>query len=150
MIEKSWQRVHGAGYNNLSLAEADTRHLPFANRAFDVVYSSYMLDILSVQDIIAALKEFRRVLKGSGRVILVNLSKQSPQNRTWVEYLYKMVPNHLGAARSGWLSSRLIGGSCLGRGILRRSAQVHWRSHVFRDCYSPRVVHVKVQSALSA
>jgi demethylmenaquinone methyltransferase/2-methoxy-6-polyprenyl-1,4-benzoquinol methylase len=66
--------------------------LPFTDRAFDVVYSSYMLDILSVQDIIVALKEFRRVLKGSGRVILVNLSKQSPQSRTWVECLYRCLP----------------------------------------------------------
>ena len=92
MLEKSWQRVAGAGYNNLSLAEADTRQLPFADRTFDVVYSSYMLDILSVQDILVALKEFRRVLKGGGRVIVVNLSKQSPERRTWVEYLYKWLP----------------------------------------------------------
>ncbi len=92
MLEKSGRRVHGAGYSNVSLAEADTRQLPFADRAFDVVYSSYMLDILSVQDIIVALTELRRVLKGSGRVILVNLSKQSPQSRTWVEYLYRWLP----------------------------------------------------------
>jgi ubiquinone/menaquinone biosynthesis C-methylase UbiE len=92
MIEKSWRRVHGAGYHNLGLAEADTRQLPFADQAFDVVYSSYMLDILSVQDILTALKEFRRVLKGGGRVILVNLSKQSPQGHTGVEYLYKWLP----------------------------------------------------------
>jgi len=92
MLEKCRRRVDGAGYNNLSLAEADTRQLPFADRVFDVVYSSYVLDILSVQDILAALKEFRRVLKGSGRVILVNLSKPSPQSRTWVEYLYEWLP----------------------------------------------------------
>src|ERR1035441_11882 len=92
MIEKSWRRVQEAGHNNLRLAEADTRQLPFADGAFDVVYSSYMLDILSVLDISAALKECRRVLKRPGRVILVNLSKQSPKNRTWVEYLYKWLP----------------------------------------------------------
>lgn len=92
MLEKSRRRVRGAGHNNLRLAEADTRYLPYADRAFDVVYCSYMLDILSVEDILVALKEFKRVLKGSGRVILVNLSKQSPQRRTWVEYLYKWLP----------------------------------------------------------
>jgi demethylmenaquinone methyltransferase/2-methoxy-6-polyprenyl-1,4-benzoquinol methylase len=92
MIEKCGRLVHGAGYHNLSLTEADTRQLPFADQTFDVVYSSYTLDILSVQDILAALKEFRRVLKGSGRVMLVNLSKQSPQSRTWVEYLYEWLP----------------------------------------------------------
>jgi hypothetical protein len=45
-----------------------------------------------VRDIIIGLKEFRRVLKGRGRVVLVNLSKNSPPSRTWVEYLYRWLP----------------------------------------------------------
>ena len=32
------------------------------------------------------------MLKRSGRLILVNLSKQSPPSRTWVEYLYRWLP----------------------------------------------------------
>jgi ubiquinone/menaquinone biosynthesis C-methylase UbiE len=92
MLEKSRQRIHRAGYGNVSLVEGDTRQLPFAAQAFDVVYSSYMLDILSVQDITIALEEFRRVLKGAGRVVLVNLSKQSPPSGSWVEYVYRFLP----------------------------------------------------------
>ena len=92
MLEKSRRQARRAGYNNVGLEEADARQLPFVDQAFDVVYSSYVLDILSLQGIIVALKEFRRVLKASGRVALVNLSKQSPMSRTWVEYLYKWLP----------------------------------------------------------
>ena len=92
MLEKSRQCVQRAGYSNVSLEEADTRCLPFADQAFDVVYSSYVLDILSIPDILIALKEFRRVLKGGGRVVLVNLSKRGPQRRTLVEYLYRWLP----------------------------------------------------------
>jgi demethylmenaquinone methyltransferase/2-methoxy-6-polyprenyl-1,4-benzoquinol methylase len=66
--------------------------LPFADQSFDVVYSSYVLDILSIKDILIALKEFRRVLKCSGRVVLVNLSKEGPQRHTLVEYLYRCLP----------------------------------------------------------
>jgi demethylmenaquinone methyltransferase/2-methoxy-6-polyprenyl-1,4-benzoquinol methylase len=66
--------------------------LPFADQTFDVVYSSYVLDILSAEDITVALSEFRRVLKRNGRLILVNLSKQNPLSRTWVEYLYRWLP----------------------------------------------------------
>lgn len=92
MLEQSRRRAHRAGYSNVSLGEADTRQLPFADHAFDVVYSSYVLDILSVHDILSALKEFRRVLKGRGRVVLVNLSKRGLPNRTWVEFLYRWMP----------------------------------------------------------
>jgi ubiquinone/menaquinone biosynthesis C-methylase UbiE len=92
MLQKSRQCVRRAGYSNVSLEEADTRRLPFADQSFDVVYSSYLLDILSIRDILIALKEFRRVLKRSGRVVLVNLSKQGPQRHTLVEYLYRWLP----------------------------------------------------------
>jgi ubiquinone/menaquinone biosynthesis C-methylase UbiE len=92
MLQKSRQSVRRAGYSNVSLEEADTRCLPFADRVFDVVYSSYMLDILAIPDILLALKEFKRVLKGAGRVVLVNLSKQSPEKHTFVEWLYQWLP----------------------------------------------------------
>jgi ubiquinone/menaquinone biosynthesis C-methylase UbiE len=92
MLERSRRRAHRAGYRNVGLEEADGRQLPFVDQAFDVVYSSYLLDILSVEGILGALKEFRRVLKGRGRVALVNLSKPGPRSRTWVEYLYRWLP----------------------------------------------------------
>jgi ubiquinone/menaquinone biosynthesis C-methylase UbiE len=66
--------------------------LPFSDHIFDVVYSSYMLDIFSLQDLATALTGFRRVLKLRGRVVLVNLSKEHPQQRTWVEMLYRLLP----------------------------------------------------------
>jgi ubiquinone/menaquinone biosynthesis C-methylase UbiE len=92
MLEKSRRRVHRAGHTNVSLQEADARQLPFSDQIFDVVYSSYMLDILSLRDLATVLKEFRRVLKARGRVVLVNLSKECPQRRTWVEMLYRLLP----------------------------------------------------------
>ncbi len=92
MLVKSQQCIHRAGYSNASLLEADARRLPFADQVFDVVYSSYVLDILSVEDILIALKEFRRVLKVNGRAVLVNLSKQNPQRHMFVEYLYRWMP----------------------------------------------------------
>lgn len=92
MLQKSRRRVHRAGYANVCWAEADARHLPFAGQTFDVLYSSYMLDILALRDIVGALAEFRRVLKSGGRVVLVNLSKKRPNMDTWVEWLYKLLP----------------------------------------------------------
>ena len=92
MLVKARQYVHRAGYSTVSLDEADARQLPFVDHVFDVVYSSYVLDILSMRDIIITLAEFSRVLKARGRVILVNLSKRSATSHTWVEYLYRWFP----------------------------------------------------------
>lgn len=92
MLEKSRRRALGTGYKNACLVEADTRQLPFGDRTFDILYSSYALDILGLHDITCALSEFRRVLKMGGRVVLVNLSKKCSKSRTWVERLYQLLP----------------------------------------------------------
>lgn len=92
MLEKSRRRALRAGYKNACLVEADTRQLPFGNQTFDILYSSYAVDILGLHDITCALSEFRRVLKRGGRAVLVNLSKNSSNSRTWVEWLYQLLP----------------------------------------------------------
>lgn len=38
------------------------------------------------------LREFHRILKPNGRLVLVNLSKQSAEQRTWLERLYVSLP----------------------------------------------------------
>jgi ubiquinone/menaquinone biosynthesis C-methylase UbiE len=74
------------------LAQADARGLPFPDSAFDVLYCSYVLDILPLADMPVVLGEFRRVLKACGRLVLVNLSKRDPAVRTWSERWYQWLP----------------------------------------------------------
>lgn len=50
---------------------ADVRHLPFADRAFDVVVSNSTLDHFDTpQDIIQSLRELRRVLRDGGHLVV--------------------------------------------------------------------------------
>jgi len=50
-------------------------HLPYADSTFDVVFSSFMLDLIDTPDLPIVLNECRRVLRSTGRVGLVSMSK---------------------------------------------------------------------------
>ena len=95
MIEQARRLVTAAGHNNFEFREADARQLPFADDTFDVVYNSYMLDLIPLADLPVVLVEFRRVLKPGGRLVLVNLSKANSDHRSWWEMAYKMLPSSL-------------------------------------------------------
>lgn len=95
MLEAARQRVSAAGYDNVVLREGDARTLPFPDGTFDVLYNSYMLDLVPVQDIPIVLDEFNRVLRPAGRLVLVNLSKRHGSKRTWYEKLYMWLPKML-------------------------------------------------------
>lgn len=81
------------------LARADARALPFASDTFDLVWASYLLDLIPTAELTPLLAEFRRVLKPGGRLLLVNFSKNpSPNGRaslTWWEHAYRLMPSCL-------------------------------------------------------
>jgi ubiquinone/menaquinone biosynthesis C-methylase UbiE len=95
MLEKARRRVSAAGYTNVGLQEADARQLPFPDGTFDVLYNSYMLDLIPLKDLPVVLGEFRRVLKPAGRLVLVNMSKENEGALTWYERLYQRLPARL-------------------------------------------------------
>lgn len=104
MLERARELVHAAGYTNVELREADARQLPFPDGTFDLLYNSYMLDLISLPDMPVVLGEFRRVLKPGGRLVLVNFSKKDGSGRTWWERIYmglpvRWVPYLLGGCR---------------------------------------------------
>ncbi len=55
----------------------DARHMPFRGEAFDAVFCCYMLELLSIEDIGRALREFRRVLRPQGRLTLVLIGQKT-------------------------------------------------------------------------
>ncbi len=95
MLAKAQQVVKAAGYDNVNLQVADTHHLPFPDGTFDVLYNSYMFDLMPLADIPVVLAEFRRVLKPAGRLALVNMSKQDDTGMNAYERLYSRLPQGL-------------------------------------------------------
>jgi ubiquinone/menaquinone biosynthesis C-methylase UbiE len=85
-------RVEAKGFRNVALQEADARSIPFADATHDVLYNSYMLDLIRLCDMPAVITEFRRVLQLGGRLVLVDLSKPDGARITWFERLFERLP----------------------------------------------------------
>jgi demethylmenaquinone methyltransferase/2-methoxy-6-polyprenyl-1,4-benzoquinol methylase len=98
MLEKTRKRAVKNGYPNFDLREGDARDLPFADETFDVVYNSFMLDLVPLADLPVVLGEFHRVMKADGRLVLVNLSKRDA-SPVFYEKLYRWMPYLLGGCR---------------------------------------------------
>lgn len=92
MLEKAHRLVNAAGYTNIDLREADARQLPFKEGMFDILYNSYMLDLIQLKDMPVVLNEFKRVLKPGGRLVLVNFSKEDSSHQTRYESIYLHMP----------------------------------------------------------
>ena len=97
MLRRANQRFSPASQTPPPLCQCDARSLPFADNSFDLVFSSYMLDLLSASDIATAIQQMRRVLKPSGRLLLLHLSL----GNLWFDRLWGM---------SYWLVPTLLGG----------------------------------------
>ena len=98
MLEKTRRLTLKKGYTNFDLREGDARHLPFPDETFDVIYNSYMLDLIPLADLPVVLDEFCRLLKADGRLVLVNLSKKEA-SPVFYEKLYRWMPYLLGGCR---------------------------------------------------
>ena len=99
MLARAKRRIEKTNQQNYTLYLCDCRNLPFDDGSFDIVMTQYLLDILPVEDFIPILSEFKRVLRGDGRVVLVNMTK----GETWVnqiyEEIYKLKPPLLAGCR---------------------------------------------------
>jgi demethylmenaquinone methyltransferase/2-methoxy-6-polyprenyl-1,4-benzoquinol methylase len=78
------------------LVNADATNLPFTEGKFDVVFSSFMLDLIDTPDIPTVLSEAKRVLREGGRFIDLSLSREHPGRATTIyEWLHVRFPRML-------------------------------------------------------
>lgn len=99
MLERAKKRISKTRKENYTLYLCDCRHLPFEDGTFDVLMNQYMFDILPIEDFIPILSEFKRVLKGGGRVVLVNMTKGEKWLNQIYEEIYKLKPPLLAGCR---------------------------------------------------
>ena len=63
----------------------DARRMPFRNESFDAIFCCYLLELLSGDDVVSTLSEFRRILRDRGRLTLVLIG----QNTSMFNAVYK-------------------------------------------------------------
>lgn len=89
MIQKAKKKLERKGLlDKVEFKPADAKALPFPDASFDVLYNAYMFDLMDLSDIPEIISEFKRVLKSGGRLILVNMSKNT-DTKTLYEVLYE-------------------------------------------------------------
>jgi ubiquinone/menaquinone biosynthesis C-methylase UbiE len=83
------------------LVLSDAAHIPFRDAVFNLVFNSYMLDLIDTPSIPRILSEFKRLLKPAGRLVLVSLSKGTKwyDNMGLYEWIYRLAPALLGGCR---------------------------------------------------
>lgn len=103
MLDRAKKRLSRLPARSYSLRVADAYSLPFADEEFDLLLNSYMLDLLPEDDFVVVLSEFRRVLRPSGRLLLVNMTTSGLVGALW-ERIYRVAPSLLGGCRPVELS----------------------------------------------
>lgn len=82
--------------SRVALARADAAALPFHDSAFDVVFSTFVLELIPTPEIPTVLAEIMRVLKPGGRFAAITLSRESPNLATHVyEWGHERLPRLL-------------------------------------------------------
>ena len=70
----------------------DARHMPFRAESFDAVFCCYLLELLSAEDIVSTLGEFRRVLRDRGHLTLVLIGQNKASFNAVYHVLGKVAP----------------------------------------------------------
>jgi len=99
MLARTRKRLAADGIGRRDLCRADAHSLPFDRAAFDILFNLYMLDLLLQEDVPGVLREFARVLKPGGRLIVLSMAEQAGMvNAIWM-WLYRRSPVLVGGCR---------------------------------------------------
>ncbi len=99
MLKRARRHFRSVREERTWLCQADARALPFRAGSFDALLNCYMIDLLPEPEISVALREFRRVLRPEGCLVLLLMAEQKPAlQRLWM-LLYRHAPLLVGGCR---------------------------------------------------
>lgn len=99
MLRRAERRAARSGTMSYRLQVGDAYALPYPDAYADLVLNSYLFDLLPVADFVPVLREFRRILKPGGRLVLVNMTRGRRWYHWFWEGLYRLYPPLLGGCR---------------------------------------------------
>ena len=110
MLRRARLRLGTQRMERTSLCRADARQTPFTPQSFDAILNCYMLDLLPESDIQEVLKEFQRILKPTGRLVLLIMARQNWLTQSLWMLAYSLSPTLVGGCRPVSLSGYLAAG----------------------------------------
>jgi len=89
MLAQASSKIEPLGLGaRVRFKQGNARELPYPDGSFDLLYNSYMFDLIPFDGFLPILKEMARVLKPGGKLMLLNMSKPD-ERRTWFETVYE-------------------------------------------------------------
>jgi ubiquinone/menaquinone biosynthesis C-methylase UbiE len=90
MIAKAKKHLEGISGEHCHLQIANAYHLPFDSNAFDLLINNFMLDLLPEEDFTVVLREFHRVVKPGGLLVVSTMSF----GKKWYNAIWYRVAKH--------------------------------------------------------
>jgi ubiquinone/menaquinone biosynthesis C-methylase UbiE len=90
MLSAAVRRMERCEIDCCRLQAGNAYSLPFDDGKFDVLINNYMLDLLPESDLVSILKEFRRVLRSQGRLVVVTIAF----GRKWYNHFWFWIAKH--------------------------------------------------------
>ena len=112
MLDKAGKRLAKLPPSNYSLIHGTAFHLPFENGSTDILVNNYMFDLIHYDEMDAIIREFKRILRIGGKIVLVNMTNhESFLGRVFLSKvstaLYNLSPQTIGGCRGVQLSDKL-------------------------------------------
>lgn len=107
MLQKARTRLHTLSGANYDLKLGDAFKIEAESQQFDLVFNSYMFDLIAFQDMDKILVEFRRVLKPGGKLVLVNMTTGESFGSGLYSLIYRIAPKAFGGCRGVRLAEKL-------------------------------------------
>ncbi len=107
MLKKAARRLSRLSGVHYALKTASAFDLEEEDAQFDVIMNNYMFDLISFEQMDAVLKEFKRVLKTGGKLVLVNMTLGEKFGSGIYDRIYRISPRLMGGCRGIRLSEKL-------------------------------------------
>ena len=97
MLAASSKRITDAGLSErVDLLQCDAVDLPFEKNSFDGIFSSFVLELFKTERLPLVLGEIKRVLKPSGRICTVSLSRRKLNLAVHLyEWFHRLFPRRI-------------------------------------------------------
>lgn len=111
MLKQAKAKLADVNRDNYELKEASAADLPYADGKFDLLFNTYMFDLIPQTRIGNILEEFYRVLQVDGRLVVVNMTEgENFATKTFHQlhsFFYQFAPKLMGGCRPLNLSPHL-------------------------------------------
>ena len=107
MLKKATKRLGQLPEANYELKVESAFNLDAEDNYFDLLMNNYMFDLIAFDEMDAILREFKRVLKKGGKLILVNMTEGETFGSGIYNLIYRISPKSFGGCRAVKLSDKL-------------------------------------------